>query len=98
MFSHRIASKIDVPRKGKLLYLGLKRKAEEMNKEPDGDNVIQKTRTRVHYTKEQLLLLESEFDQNNYPDIFQKEDLAAKLNVKKKNVHVSLDCIYIQLN
>ena len=66
-----------------------------MNKEPNSDK--QKTRTRVHYTKDQLLHLESEFDQNNYPNIFQKEDLAAKLNVKEKNVHVSLDYIYIYI-
>ena len=47
--------------------------------------------------KEQLLHLESEFDKNKYPDTLQKEDLAEKLNVKAKNVHVSLDYIYIYI-
>ena len=75
--------------------LGLKRKAEEENIEPDSVNKIQKIRTRVRYSKEQLVHLEAKFDENNYPDIFEKEKLAVELNVKEKNVHVSLDYIYI---
>ena len=67
-----------------------------MNKEPD-NKIEQKQRTRIQFTKEQLLHLELEFDKNNYPDTLQKEDLASKLNVKEKNVHVSLDCIYIYI-
>ena len=51
----------------------------------------------MHFTKDQLLDLELEFDKNNYPDIFKKEDLAKKLNIKGKNVHVSLDYIYIYI-
>ena len=67
-----------------------------MNKEPD-NKIEQKQRTRIHFTNEQLLHLELEFDKNNYPDIFEKEDLATKLNVKAKNVHVSLDYIHIYI-
>ena len=56
--------------------LGLKRKAEE-NKEPDRDNKIeQKKRTRISYTKEQLLHLESLFGENNCPDLFKREEIA----------------------
>ena len=76
--------------------LGLKRKAKE-NKEPDSDNKIeQKKRTRISYSmKEQLFHLVSLFGENNCPDLFKREENAVELNIKEKNVHVSLDYIYI---
>ena len=47
--------------------------------------------------KEQLLHLESLFGENNCPDLFKREEIAVELNIKEKNIHVSLDYIYIYI-
>ena len=52
---------------------------------------------KISYTKEQLLTLESLFGQNNYPDILEREEIAAKLKLEEKNVHVSLHYTYIKI-
>ena len=66
----------------------MKRKAEV---EPDSDNKIeQKKRVKLSYTKEQLLTLESLFGQNNFPNVLERE-VAVKLKLGEKNIHVSLD-------
>ena len=64
----------------------MKRKAEE---EPDSNNKTErKKRFRISYTKEQLLTLESLFGQNNFPDVLEREEVALKLKLEEKNVHV----------
>ena len=64
----------------------MKREAEE---EPDSNNKTEwKKRFRISYTKEQLLTLESLFGQNNFPDVLEREEVALKLKLEEKNVHV----------
>ena len=55
----------------------MKRKAEEENNESDTNNKTErKKRVRISYKKEQLLTLESLVGQNNYPDLFNREEIA----------------------
>ncbi|XP_030760318.1 homeobox protein otx5-like [Sitophilus oryzae] len=45
-------------------------------------------RNRTTYSKEQLKLLEILFEKNRYPDIFMREEVAAKIRVAESRVQV----------
>ena len=56
----------------------------------------EKKRVRINYTKGQLQDLELIFSSQPYPDMLMRENIAYKLNLTTKNVHVSsfLNLIY----
>lgn len=51
-------------------------------------------RTRTAYSNSQLDQLELAFSRSHYPDVFTREDLSNKLNIKEDRIQVSW-CLYV---
>ena len=60
----------------------------ELNLSTNNNEEDKFTKTRMKFTKEQLKILESEFNVTNYPNLLKINEIVNKLNVSVKRIMV----------
>ncbi len=67
----------------------VQKQAQKRKREEEEESEQPTKRGRTCYNKKQLSYLEAYYSHNSYPDKLQKEEIATKLSLPQRKIHVS---------